>query len=789
MKQFFLLVIPLTLSLHAQEVLVQQDNGNPGGIYSNLPSFSEESVLLTPVGPCKVLEIRIYYGGGSASTDTVWIVGDPSEGAVPPTGWVWSYNTKINPVIVQYNGLPGWRTIDVRSANLRSDGYDRIVIQHRVKPSGPWWVVDNGTSQGGVYNSFLMNPTETNPLGGPGVYYVTQGRFMVRLLVQYDFPQGNGSQSPPSPTLVDVTKSAGLVNASNELIKSVNSAVADWNNDGFDDVAIGGTYFQNNGNGTFSNVTTSLGIGAGSPIWADYDNDGFIDAYLINGGDNDKLFRNNGNGTFSDVTASSKITNAYPTVTPIWLDYNNDGRLDLFIANGRRTVGNQEVYYPDQLWRNEGSGTFTNVTASSGIVAGEPSPYYDCWGASACDFDNDGLTDIFVNTYRLAPDLLYRNNGNGTFTEVGAATGVRGVPTQSPQYFGHGMGSDWGDFDNDGDLDVAVGNLGHPDWRGAVSNPSLVFRNNGPQAFNFTNVTPQAGLKFFEMNAGPAWVDLDHDGFLDLWSCQYAYNAEGTNNEPRRLSRVYINDGPPNFSMRDRTWHLGSLSHGAWTVSRIDFDNDGDADLIVSSPTEGAKLFRNDVAKRGRALTIRLKGSPSDRVNMDAFGTIVRVYADGRQFLRTLSTNSAGSRGAQHSSELHFGLGNAVKIDSVVVIYPNGVHRYLTTLEPDKKYFIPYNGNPQTDIEQLIAPQAWRIAWTDYRDGNVRFMLEGMDDLSEASISLYNLAGRLIGTEQHAARRGLNQLRIDLSTGGYLLVIKTAIGERAAKFVVMKSEL
>ncbi len=787
---FFLLLIAVLLTARtgAQEIEIKRDNGQSVGAYFNAPSFFEESVILKPDGPCKVLEIRVYYLGNNPGKDTLMICGDPAEGAIPATAWVWHYNTLTSPVIVDYPGTAGWYNIDLRDRDLRLDGYDRIVIQHRLqKEVGPWFSVDNSQQQK-PWASFTMDPNQTNSLGGPGVYNLVQNNYMVRLLVEYDYPDGNTSQDPPPATLIDVSAQAGIRNGDGAIIKASIAAVADWNNDGWDDISIGSNYLQNNGDGTYEYLPSSMGLPGGYAVWGDFDNDGLVDAYVVSGGDNDKLCRNNGDGTFSDVMATSGLSNPYPTVTPIWMDYNNDGLLDLFIANGRRSVSGNEVYYPDQLWRNDGNGLFTNVTNTSGIAAGEPSPYYDCWGASACDYNNDGYTDIFVSTYRLAPDLLYRNNKNGTFTEVGSQTGTRGVPTAAAGYFGHGMGSDWGDFDNDGWSDLIVGNLGHPDWRGMYSNPSLIFNNNRGQ--DFSELHQDMGLKFFEMNAGVTWADLNHDGWLDVWQSQYSYRSAGDQGEPERLSRVYLGDGPPSFKLKDRTWHLGSKIHGAWTVSRLDYDNDGDIDLLVASPHDGVRLFRNDIGKTGRSLGLRLTGDADAHVSAQAFGTRVVVHADGRQFTRTLSTSAAGSRAATNSTELHFGLGNIVSIDSVVVHYPNGNTNLYDNLQPDKKYTLKYDGGISTSTEaNETLPRAWEISSARYGSGQLILALSGDRILQDVTVEVYDFLGRSI--ERLRAGRlspGLHQFPLTgiLSAGNYFVVVHATGVRNTARFNVLR---
>ncbi|MDH7515540.1 MAG: FG-GAP-like repeat-containing protein [Bacteroidota bacterium] len=790
--RFLCLPVLLMLAANAQTVTIRVDNGRFGGHHvgsGGTPlNLWEETAILRPAGPCTVTTILIYYDGTAAGKDTIYLVGDPSEGALPPTEFVWAYNLRMPPIVFDYPGTRGWYQFDVSSAGLRCDGYDRIVIQHRLKPTGPFFGIDDdGVSS--PLSSFLFDPFTNNSLGFPGVYYRAVGDFMIRAEVLYDFPSGATSAPPPPPTLVDVTARVGITDENGNLLRGARVSVVDWDGDGFDDIAVGSRFFRNRGDGTFE--TVPLGIQASSSVWGDYDNDGDMDCYAVNGGDNDKLYRNDGGGVFTDVTAQSGLSNPRPTVTPMWLDVDNDGRLDLFIANGRRESGGTETYYPDQLWRNNGDGTFANITASSGIAAGEPAPYYDCWAASACDFNNDDRVDIFVATYRLAPDLLYRNNGNGTFTEVGAATGVRGVPTASPQYFGHGAGTEWGDLDNDGDEDLVVGNLGHPDWRGQVSNPSLIFRNEGGS--RFTEVHQHMGLKFFEMNFGVLLMDVDLDGYLDIWHCQYSYYPVGQNNESYRMSRMYINGGPPDFRLNDRTWHLGPRIHGAWTAARFDLENDGDMDFIVASPTDSIRVFRNEIPRRGRFLEIRLSGSPADHVNMNAYGSRVTVYAGGAQFTRWIHSGGTGTTATQNSDLYHFGLGPVDAIDSVVVRYPNGFQRTFTTLLPDRIYRIAYDGTIMTGIERSAAPTAdesgWRIEGMRHAGRSLAFSLCGKGSIRDVRVEVYDVLGnRLASVLMPSLMPGGHEIPLPaaLPSGVYFVNVGSREAVLSSRFIVAR---
>jgi hypothetical protein len=252
MKKALLLFISLTILSISEAFSIEAPVKNDNGQFGSAPVHTgwEESVFLKPDGPCKIKSIQIYYTGTKAGKDTVYIVGDPAEGAVSPTFWVLKYNTRAS-AIYDYDGIPGWKTIPV-SGEAGSDGFDRIVIQHRQYENGPLWGIDNN-GMAFNYSSMYVNPFATNSLGGPGAYSIPSGDFMVRLSVEYTYPAGLTSLSAPAPKLLDVTQQAGLTR-NGELIKAGNVAVVDWNNDGYDDLNFGSLFFQNNRNGTFKDA-------------------------------------------------------------------------------------------------------------------------------------------------------------------------------------------------------------------------------------------------------------------------------------------------------------------------------------------------------------------------------------------------------------------------------------------------------------------------------------------------------------------------------------------------------
>jgi hypothetical protein len=679
---------------------VRVDNGTPSTTANSIRAGWEESIILRPGRAVRLVKLLVRYSV-AAGVDTIRITGDASEGTIPPTQYCFSYNTLAR-VVTTPLPAPQWTEIDLTPYNVIVGGYDRIVVQHLLRTGGSVWAQDANGQSGA--SSFVYDPITPNPnfFNIAGIYYLATSDYMVRLVVEDVLPYR------PAPQLTDVARTAGLVNPDGSAIRADMASVVDWNGDGYDDVAVNGMFFRNDSGRAFTRV--DLGIGGGPTAWGDVDNDGDMDCFVAAGNRNDRLWRNDG-GTFVDVTTTSTIVNDAPTVTALWLDMDRDGDLDLFLANGRREVSGQETYFQDRLWRNDGGFTFTNVTTASGIAAGEPAPYFDTWGASLCDHNDDGLADIFVATYRLAPDRLYRNNGNGTFTEVSQQTGVIGVPTTQPQYYGHGMGSDWADIDNDGDVDLAVGNLGHPDSRAQYSNPSLILRNTGSTSSpTFTNwyattnfgLTLYHGVKFREMNAGMCFLDLDHDGDEDLWHGQISYEAYGAGAD--RPSRLYLGSGEAAQPFTDVAWEMGMFIHGAWTAVRLDADRDGDLDLLCLSGTERMKLFRNDVGKRGDHLTVRLRDK-SSTAHRHGYGARVTAHvtegATTRRISRWLPGTVSGGRMAQMTHDLHFGLGVG-RLDSVVVRWTNGTTTRFTNVPVNSAIILASDGT----VTPLVAARA-----------------------------------------------------------------------------------
>jgi hypothetical protein len=518
-------------------------------------------------------------------------------------------------------------------------------------------------------------------------------------------PRGKPSGLPFRARFTDVAKEAGLnrvvvaghTGRVDYVIEAMSSGVAffDYDNDGWMDILVlsgsrfgdppataSNRLYKNNRDGTFADVTEKAGLlrtgYAYGVTVGDYNNDGFEDLFVTYWGQN-ALYRNNGDGTFTDVTKESGLLSSQPRFGSgcTFLDYDRDGRLDLFVSNyvafdmesvpraGASKSCNLEgvfcgprglPYGRHSLYHNNGDGTFTDVTAASGIDKTEGG-----YGltAVAADFDNDGWPDIYV-ACDSTPSLLFRNNHDGTFTEQALESGVALSEDGMVQA---GMGLGVGDFRLDGNLHIFKTHF--------ANDTPAVYINNGKGEFQDATLRSGLGVETRFVAWGTGVVDLDNDGNPDLFCVTGGIYPEVKENY-RTPRLVFRNLGGGKFEeLLDGAGPGVQAPHSSRGCAFGDFDNDGDIDIVIVNHNEPPSLLRNDLSGAHHWIKVKLKGVKSNRSGIG--GRVTVRYGDKVQAQEVLSQSSYLS---VNDSRLHFGLGPISAVDIEVRWPLGGVEKF-----------------------------------------------------------------------------------------------------------------
>ncbi len=667
----------------AQVTELSYDDGSAVGAIG-LSVGDVEVVRFTAEDPASVLSLRLYFQVAGGDT-TVAIWGDNGGNGPDLDNVLWART--ISPLEGE------WMEVDLSSEGVEVDALANFYVgqvvvdassllgwdgtgsdEHRslVRMDGEWYFVGANDNPDKAADALVRATVEYHDVVDP-------------------------------PWFTDVTEGLGAPGLSLSRM-----AWADYDNDGDEDLLVNGNrLFANRGDGTFVEVTEAAGIG-GTPtnggVWADYDNDGHMDFYATvnnylpecdspadcaaasytcvqgrcrhrpectvasdcpqgydtcEGGHcvpvvpesppaHDILWHNNGDLTFTDVSEEAgRPYDFLPTEGAAWGDIDGDGYVDLYVANYEvppawvsdlRGVGTRDI-----LWQNQGDSTFLDVSELSGVGAVARRS-----GRGVCfaDYDDDGWQDIFVSNYRLQPNFLFHNRGFGRFEDLAPQAGVMGEPVQAA--YGHTIGSQWGDFDNDGDFDLFTANLAHPRFI-EFSDKSMLYINSGAPDHVFSDIREAAGIKYYETHSDTALGDFDNDGWLDLFVTGVYVGYR---------SFLYRNLGDLTFA--DETYSAGALIDNGWGATWADIDGDGDLDLL------SRRLYRNDLSDTGSYLKVRLIGTESNRA---AIGARVMVVAGGMVQVRQVE----GGKGTttQNALTLHFGLGEATVADEVQITWPN----------------------------------------------------------------------------------------------------------------------
>lgn len=454
--------------------------------------------------------------------------------------------------------------------------------------------------------------------------------------------------------------------------------------------------FHGNGDGTFADVTEKAGLkGTGYDFGvavADYDNDGHEDVF-VSGMYRNSLYHNNGDGTFTEVTEKAGLAKPDKEFGPLWsvgaawVDINNDGWLDLFVVNYMKWDVNKEPdcrsggtnnkpeychpkFYketPDQLFLNKGNGTFEDISASAGIRAHRGKGM----GVGVADYDDDGLPDIFVANDKLF-NFLFHNRGNNKFEEVAFETAVA-LPEHGNLI--SGMGVDFRDMNNDGWPDIAIV---------ALENETFpIYQNDGKGGF--TEVTARSGMAMLSnpMDAySPNIADFDNDGWKDLFVSRgnvASPNMAGHQSieQPNTVFRNLANNKWAALTEGAGFDALPSKRHRGAAIG--DFNHDGKLDLVVTALSAPAELWINDSAGGNHWIELALEGTKSNR---DAIGAKVKIVAGGRSQWEHVS--HAAGYASSSAGPLHFGLGTVSTVDEIDVRWPSGVRQTLKNVAADR---------------------------------------------------------------------------------------------------------
>ncbi len=647
-----------TTPAHAQEVQLLHDDGTAAGTVQNLAAGDIEVVRFFALHPASVLSIQLYFGSVGEPADIfIW---DDNGGNAPDLERVLWSGTVVPAV-------DGWTDVDLTVEGIEIVPMRNFYVGHVLRDGSTrlsWDATGNAETSSLVRISgewyFVGDASGTQSVDA-----------LARATVLWHDVLEN-------PWFTEITAGSGV---------SMGSRMAwgDYDNDGFDDLLINGSsVYRNNGDGTFTLLEAPLGVEPGNGItgglWADYDNDGCLDFYATgyhyfpecdlpedcieghsclenrctpDGVDelpHDRLYRGHCDGTFTDVSESAGRPYDYlPTEGAAWGDIDGDGWVDLYVANYETPTNWTEGVLAqgnlDYLWRNNGDGTFSDVSESSGIrfmgrgLCGR--------GVAMADWNEDGLLDIYVTNYRLNGNYFFENLGGGRFRNISDENGTVGVLIQGS--YGHSIGSQWGDVNNDGHFDLFVANLAHPRFI-EFSDKSMLYLNNGAPDWGFTESRQAWGITYSETHSDPAFGDFDNDGYLDLYITDVYVGYQGF---------LYRNLDGAGFA--DETYASGLRIDNGWGVTFADIDNDGDLDFLAN------RMYRNDHPDQGNWLKLRLRGT---RANAAAIGAVVTVRAGEKVWVRQVE----GGKGTttQNPLTLHFGLGDTPRADSVNIRWPRG---------------------------------------------------------------------------------------------------------------------
>jgi hypothetical protein len=451
----------------------------------------------------------------------------------------------------------------------------------------------------------------------------------------------------------EVTSQVGFAHLFGAVVEfGAGVSFCDFNNDGIDDLTFSTVpgdpiHFLQNNSGTFSSVSPVSTVidtfESKQMLFADIDNDGDEDLFVVNHKYPNQLFRNDG-GQYNEVTAAYGLDLLdSPTYTACWGDYDRDGYLDLFVAN------RPELNYPGRnyLYKNVNGTSFTETTIAAGVTDSLHMPL----ACAFLDYNNDMWPDLYIVSDKMAGNQIYKNNGDGTFTDASVSTGLGVVMCA--------MGIAQGDYDNDGDLDLYISNM--------QDTGNFFFRNNGNETFS--QISTSLGVENFRVCWGTNFFDYDNDGWQDIFVCA----SDWPNAQLNLKNTLYQNTGSGFLETTGNDFDDDTLSDSFGTAIG-DYNNDGHYDIAVSNRNDSSQLFMN-TGGTNNWIKLKLEGVQSNR---NGVGSWIRIVSGGTEQVRYKECGISFC--SQNSGNTIIGLGTNTLIDTIEISWPSGWVDVMTSV-------------------------------------------------------------------------------------------------------------
>ncbi len=687
---------------HSEPYQFEYDDGVGSLLFTTYMANSMEGLRISALYPCTLRTLEYYCMGPGTLEVRIW--------AVDSIGW--PLNTElITPFQVYIDStsyFPEWEAVTLPEP-LYLPAYGECVVGRRVTSAIEPVTVYLSRMEDVEDRSFLKrgSPTWQKP-----TYY--DDTLMMQWDVTFMIRAYGDYYEVPDDYWFDIDSS---ISTSNKGV-----AFGDFDLDGDFDMLTGGQLFGNS-SGSFIIVSGTGMSSSGKPYWGEFDLNQYPDPYMA--GNVDKLFANSsGSGDFYDVTSvAGGIDDPYPSECAAWTDYDHDGDLDLYVANGAEydPVATTWTFYRDFFYDNDGA-YFFEVTDDAGMSSTIYSPQYGS-GVALGDWNNDGRTDIYVANAEGQANYLWRNDG-GEFMDIGYGIGVDGI-NEGGGIFGSSYGACFGDIDNDGDLDLFVANFS-PGGTSPNSDKSFLYINLGPSDYYMWDESGDRGIDFVPSCALPFMIDFDNDGWLDI----FVASING-----KSFAHLYHNQGDGTFEdvSISAGLSLKEISGAGWS----DIDGDGDLDLIAEAGTKKLVCENEYDEVTGIDNNWARFICRGDSSNGLGIGAKVKLLAGGQWQYREIGTGYGGP-GCQSEYAAHFGLGDATSIDSVIVEWPGGDIEIATGLAINTRYNVhegtfdvPERTSRPTDFALHISPNPFNSA--------VR-----IEAPAGAGIEIFDLNGRIV---------------------------------------------